>query len=31
MVRDRIRKSLVESGYPSAKVDEVLKEVGSLP
>lgn len=31
MVRDRIRRSLIDSGYPTAKVDEVFKEVEKIP
>ena len=31
MVRDKVRRALIESGYPTAKVDEVLKEVLKIP
>jgi Holliday junction resolvasome RuvABC DNA-binding subunit len=31
LVKDKIRKALIECGYPSAKVDEVMKTVEKIP
>ena len=31
MVKDKITRSLIDTGYPSAKVDEVFKDITDLP
>lgn len=31
MLKDKIRRALIDTGYPSAKVDEVMKDVDEVP
>lgn len=31
MVKEKIRRALIDAGYPSAKVDEGVKSIEQLP